>query len=84
MIMFWGALCLSLVLILFIRRVRVIDGARIVFVYVSEVLGYMNSSGYVLFLLDPAGRWQMVTTLSVRLFYGFCVIPLLELGVGAT
>jgi hypothetical protein len=75
MIMFWGALCLSLVLILFIRMVRVIDEARIVFVYVSEVLGYMNSSGYVLFLLDLVGRRQMVTELSVRLLYGFCVIP---------
>jgi hypothetical protein len=76
MIMFWGALCLFLVLSLFIRRVRVIDGARIVFVYVSKVLGYMNSFGYVLFLLDLVGRRQMVTELSVRLLYGFCVIPL--------
>jgi hypothetical protein len=75
MIMFWGALCLFLVLSLFIRRVRIIDGARIVFVYVSKVLGYMNSFGYFLFLLDLVGRRQMVTELSVRLLYGFCVIP---------
>ena len=84
-LMFWDTLCMSLVLHLFIRRVRVILRGLEHYSYMRTwCSGTMDSLGYILFLLDLAGRRQMVTALSVRLLYGFCVIPLLELGVGAT
>ena len=50
--MSWSALCIFLVFYLFIRRVRGPGEARIVFIYASEVLGYMNFSRYVIFLPD--------------------------------
>ena len=74
--MFWGTLCMSLVLHLFIRRVRVILSRLEHYLRMRTwCSGTMDSLGYVLFLLDLAGRRQMVTELSVRLLYGFCVIP---------
>ena len=55
--LFWSTLCMSLVLHLFIRRVRVIlRGLEYYSCMRTWCSGTMDSLGYILFLLDLAGR----------------------------